>query len=457
MNSPALFAPLLAAACLSLGAVDATPKAASAKICTTCHTTGPGNLRGNFDNLALKTPTFQLRIDDHFEVLRFDKASLKVITPEPAGNAEAALRSLAKGHEVRVQFTEKDGEKTAVLVVAKSPVKVAEKDTISLEEVQRLVALGPDKGHYFLVDCRPASRFMEGAIPTAVNLPFPAFDKNVDQLPGDRKKLIIYYCSGRTCNMSPGSLQKVKALGYTNAKVFVDGMPAWARNHPGVLSPASLQAAYFDTQTPLVILDARPAALASQGFIKGSVSVDPDGMADLLSTFPAPHLKPPVVVVDETGGERARAVALDLVKAGYTGVNVLTGGFRAWQAAALPVETGPLASRAFFVPKPRQGSVSPEEFTRIALLAPASRPAVILDVRNPDETKGRIIKGAHTIPQPQLLTRLAELPRDKRILCHCSTGIRAELAYHLLKNLGYDIQFLPGEITIVESGEFTID
>jgi len=447
----------LAAACISLGAADAPPKPASAKICTTCHTTDPGNLRGNFDNLALKSSSFQLRIDERFEVLRFDKASLKVITPEPAGDVEAALKSIAKGHEVRVQYLEKDGEKTAVMVVAKPPVKVAAKDTVTLEDVQKLVAQGPEKGNYFLVDCRPAPRFMEGAIPTAVNLPFPAFDKNVDKLPADKNKLIIYYCSGRTCNMSPGSLQKVRALGYTNAKVFVDGMPAWARKNMGVLGPASLKAAYFDTQTPLVILDVRPEALARKGFIKGAVAADPARMTDLLKTFPAAKLKPPVVVVDETGGETAMAVAMDMVKAGYAGVNVLTGGFKAWQAAVLPVETGTLASRAVFVPKPRPGSISSDEFTKVALMAPALRNAVILDVRNPDETKSGIIKGALTIPEPQLLARLAELPKDKRILCHCSTGIRAELAYHLLKDMGYDAQFLPGEITIIDTGEFTID
>ena len=82
---------------------------------------------------------------------------------------------------------------------------------------------------------------------------------------------------------------------------------------------------------------------------------------------------------------------------------------------------------------------------------------MILDVRNADETKDGIIKGALLIPEPQLLARLSELPKDKKILCHCSSGIRAELAYHLLKEKGYDTQFLSSEITIIDSGDFTID
>jgi len=449
---------LAAPGCLALGAADAaTPRPASAKICTTCHTTAPDNLRGNFDNLALKNHSFQMKLDERTEVLRFDRATLKVVTPEPAADLDAALKGIAKGHEVRVQFTEQDGVKTAVALFAKPPVKLDARETISLDELQALVALGPETGKYHLFDSRPAPRFMEGAIPTALNLPFPAFDKHVDKLPADKQALVIFYCSGKTCNMSPGSLAKAKKLGYTNAKVFVEGMPAWTKKQSGVLSPASLKGAYLDANTPLVILDVRPPALASKGFVKGAVAVDPAKVDDLLKALPPAKLKPPVVVVDERGGETAKALALALVKAGYVGVNVLSGGFQAWQTAGLPVETGTLALKAVYVPRPRPGSISPAEFTKVAEAAPAQRPALILDVRNPDETKNGTLKGALLIPEPQLLARLSDLPRDRKILCHCSTGIRAELAYHLLKEKGYDAQFLATEITIIDSGDFTID
>ncbi len=452
-----LFTLFLTAACAALGATDAPVKPASAKICTTCHTTAANNLRGHFDNLALKNNSFQLKVDERTEVLRFDKATVKVVTPDPAADVEAAFKSIAKGHEVRVQYTEKDGVKTAVVVAVKPPVKLAANETITLDEVQKLVAMGLEKGGYFLFDSRPAPRFMEGSIPTAVNLPFPAFDKNVDKLPTDKKALVIFFCSGKTCNMSPGSLTKARQLGYTNAKVFIEGMPAWTKKNFGVLSAPSLKVAYFDTNTPLIILDARPAAEATKGFIKGAVAADPAKLAELLKTFPAAKLKPPVVVVDEMGGQAARTVAAEMVKAGYVGVNVLAGGFKAWQAANLPAETGALAAKVVFVPKPRTGSISPADFTRIAELAPAQRNAVILDVRNADETKNGVIKGTLMIPEPQLLARLAEIPKDKQILCLCSTGTRAELAYHLLKGKGYDVRFLPAEITIIDNGEFIID
>jgi rhodanese-related sulfurtransferase len=64
--------------------------------------------------------------------------------------------------------------------------------------VEKLVAQGPEKGKYLLVDARPAPKFMEGSIPTAINIPFVAFDKMVDKLPKDKSTLIIYYCGGVT-------------------------------------------------------------------------------------------------------------------------------------------------------------------------------------------------------------------------------------------------------------------
>ncbi len=446
-------------AAFALRAADpAPPRPNAAKICLNCHQTAPGNIRGTFDNFAGKVNSFQVKLDDAMEVFRYDKASLKVKTHEAGATVEDSLKAIKKGHEVRVEYTEQGGVKTAQVVSVKPPVSLAMNDTISLAEVEKLVALGPEKGKYFLVDCRPAPRFQEGNIPTAVNLPFPAFDKLVDKLPKDKAALIVYYCSGKTCNMSPGSFRKAQALGYTNVKVFVDGMPGWYGRNFGTIAPRSFKEAILDKDIPTIILDLR--SQAELGALKGAVATDPTKVTELLRTFPSPKLKPPVLVVDGEGGEPARKLAQDLVKAGYPGVNVLEGGYKAWQAAGYPVVQGKLAAQVTYVPKPRPGSISNDEFTRIASLPPEQRKNVlILDVRNHDEAVNGIIKGALVIPEPTLASRLGELPKDKNLLVitHCATGVRAELAYHLLKEKGYNASFLNSEITIIDTGEFTLD
>lgn len=182
-------------------ATPATPpaKPTIAKICSNCHQPEAGNLRGNFDSVAYKTQSIQIRIDDAVEILKFDQQNLKVANVQPdADNPSDPLRAIKKGKEVRVVFTEKDGKKFATVVVAKPPIKVAPEKIMSTAEVEKLVAQGPEKGKYLLIDARPAPRFMEGAIPTAVNIPFPAFEKMVDKLPKEKNSLIVYYCAGMT-------------------------------------------------------------------------------------------------------------------------------------------------------------------------------------------------------------------------------------------------------------------
>lgn len=172
-------------------------KAASAKICLNCHKPEAGNLRGNFENAAFKSQSIQLKMDDATEIIKFNPDTLKVVIEGQTKEAEA-LRNIAKGHEVRIEYTEKDGVKTASLVASKPPVQVAPEKLVSTEELMKLVAQGPEKGKYFLVDSRPTPRFYEGAIPTAESIPDVAFDANKDKLPTKKDIQLIFYCGGVT-------------------------------------------------------------------------------------------------------------------------------------------------------------------------------------------------------------------------------------------------------------------
>ena len=83
-------------------------------------------------------------------------------------------------------------------MVVKPAIKVSPEKMVKTEDVEKLVALGPEKGKYMLIDARPLPRFQEGGIPTAINIPFPAFEKMKDKLPADKAMLIVYYCAGVT-------------------------------------------------------------------------------------------------------------------------------------------------------------------------------------------------------------------------------------------------------------------
>lgn len=77
-------------------------------------------------------------------------------------------------------------------------------------------------------------------------------------------------------------------------------------------------------------------------------------------------------------------------------------------------------------------------------------------MRNQDEANAGMIKGALLIPDEELVVRMKELPRDKRIVAHCSTGIRAEMAYHKLRDAGYKAGFLNADLDIAKDGSFKL-
>ena len=70
---------------------------------------------------------------------------------------------------------------------------------------------------------------------------------------------MVFYCGGITCTLSPNSLRKAETMGYTNLRVYREGMPEWQTRNFAVLTPQFLKAAYIDQDIPHVLIDARSA------------------------------------------------------------------------------------------------------------------------------------------------------------------------------------------------------
>lgn len=454
---------MFASATGTLAAFSADPapvaKPTIAKICTNCHKAEPGAVRGNFDLVSFKAKTIQVKIDDAVELFKFDEDEIKVVNGAgKTGDGEFLKDNLIKkGHEIKVEYSEKNGVKTAGKLIEKPPVKVSEDMLMKTADLEKLVAQGPEKGKYFLFDSRPLPRFQEGFIPTAVNLPYPAFDKMAEKLlPKDKKALIIFYCAGPSCNMSPGSADKAKKLGYTNIKVYKDGMPAWSQKNYSVLSVQYLKEAWLDKDIPLVLLDVRPAKEAAKGFIKGAVSFPAHhNAAPLIKKLDQQLKKAPIVVYDAKGDAQAIAVAKELLKAGFGNVKLLTGGFGAWQSATYEVATGNLVAKASYTPKPRPGEIALDEFKKYVVNLPGN--VMIIDARSTDEGKAGMLKTAKLIPAEEIKDRMAEIPKDKLIVFYCNTGVIAEVAYNTLKGLGYtNVKFVNAKVTFDKNGSYTI-
>ena len=460
MLRPSVPFALIFAAQAVFAQAPAAPAAAKAKppqpaMCAACHNLEPNQIGGYFESAAFKSQAMQVDVGAAMpQILRFDPKTLKVIDAGVAKTPDF-LSEAKKRHEVQVTFVEKDGVKVASEIRFKGPVKIDPANLIDYAGVAKLVAEGPTKTTYTLIDSRPLVRFQEGAIPTAIHLPFIGFDKFVDRLPKDKSQLVVFYCGGITCTLSPNSLKKAKQLGYTNLRVYREGQPEWATRNYQVTTPEFVKVAYVDRDIPHVMVDARSAEDAASGHIKSAVSVPAGKEKAILKSLPPANLKAPIIVYDGRGGEQAVTVAKALIKAGQQNVLVLDGGMIGWQAAAYPVESGmPALTKIAYAPKPRAGSLPMAEFTTLAKNTPAD--VLILDVRNPDEASQGMIKGALLIPDEELVARLAEVPKNKRIVTHCLTGIRAEMAYHKLKEAGYNAAFLNNDIDVSKDGSFKI-
>ena len=89
----------------------------------------------------------------------------------------------------------------------------------------------------------------------------------------------------------------------------------------------------------------------------------------------------------------------------------------------------------------RVAQIEPEEASRRLR---EDKRVVIVDVRQPVETRGGSVPGAVLIPLTEFGRRLDELPRDRPILTICRSGHRSPLAARQLKRAGYDVTDVAG-------------
>lgn len=86
---------------------------------------------------------------------------------------------------------------------------------------------------------------------------------------------------------------------------------------------------------------------------------------------------------------------------------------------------------AMLISLPRVDEVTIEALDR----APAG--ATILDVREPEEYAYGHVPGAVSLPQAELATRLADVPRDRPVFVICETGMRSLRTSQFLRQMGY--------------------
>lgn len=164
--------------------------AKSDQSCLKCHEYDKQQnvMAGKFKGASVKASCVQLQIDKGLEVITFDDETVLKNAP--------TIPEIPKEESVKVTYIKKDGKTYAKEIEVKKGLAIPAEQLITTEQVAELVAKGPEKGNYILLDSRPANMFDEGHIPTALSMPFFAFDKLADKLFKDKDTLQIYYCAG---------------------------------------------------------------------------------------------------------------------------------------------------------------------------------------------------------------------------------------------------------------------
>ena len=356
-----------------------------------------------------KTETFMLKFTPETKGMEFaKKEDAAIITYETRGADKIALEVKPK--------------------LAKLPEGVVEIKTAAVKE------LIDSKTNAVIIDSRPESRFDQGHLPGAISIPVAKLkEQQVAVLPADKNAALIFYCGGLTCTLSTTNAEAARKLGYTNVKVYLEGEPAWAKAGYHLYASDS-----YIQKGNIVLIDLRQSNQAVAGRIPRSVSVPYEKLAKRINDIPR---NAPVVLYGADENEVMTA-SRDLKQDGFQSVSLVEGNFAGWVARKGAVESGSISSTDIhWVRTLGKGEVSKEDFKKATEgLLPNT---VVVDARTKDEVAELgIFKNTVNIPLDEIPARMSELPKDKKIFIHCSTGARADLAYQELIKHGYDVKFL---------------
>jgi len=209
-------------------------------------------------------------------------------------------------------------------------------------------ALGPaelmaalDRGA-LVVDTRPADAFAAGHVPGTINIPLnESFTGWAGWLiPYDADFHLIVADGGRLLDEALRDLAMIglDRIGGWFGPEAVTGWAAAGRQLAEVPQVRPADVADAVRAGEVTVIDVRAPSEWDAGHLPGVVNIPLGSLADRLDEIPADR---PVVLQCQGGGRSVIAASL-LQAHGFPAAANLTGGFRAWEAAGLPVDEGDL-------------------------------------------------------------------------------------------------------------------
>ncbi|MEA3374344.1 MAG: rhodanese-like domain-containing protein [Campylobacterota bacterium] len=309
--------------------------------------------------------------------------------------------------------------------------------------------VGKKQSAALIIDARPKKKYLISHIPTAILLPLSEFEKNIGKLDGiDKSREIITYCGGYGCTKSPGLAGRLKAMGFTDTKIYLGGMPEWSGKNYVVAETAAVLSAY--KKNSALLMDARPYKMYIAGTIPGALSI-PDTQTDSLSgRFP---IDKTTAIITFCGGYKCAKsynLAQMLVEEGYKNVKVYAAGMPGWKKAGCETTSRKIVAppkksakkvvlKSGIVAGVDEGTVDGEWFKSQLDKLPAI--IQIVDVRPKSDYDVGYLKGSINIYAEDMTAAefFALLPKDKTIVFSCASGGRALEAWMKLNDAKLDV------------------
>jgi hydroxyacylglutathione hydrolase len=172
-------------------------------------------------------------------------------------------------------------------------------------------------------------------------------------------------------------------------------------------------------QEDILLLDTRPAAAFTDGFIPSSIFIGLEGRFAEWAGALLPFDKP-FALVTETGKEEETLVRL--ARVGFDKIQgYLEGGFAAWEAAGEKVDM-----------------IINVEADELAMDLPHDPNLVVVDVRRETEYADGHVKDAQNLPLNELtdIANIAAFEDNQNLYLHCAGGYRSVIAASLFKRQG---------------------
>lgn len=205
-----------------------------------------------------------------------------------------------------------------------------------------------------------------------------------------------------------------------NAKINKEGYESIDLLLQNGLTPLSIEAFKQKLKDEVIAVDTRKAAVFSQGFVPGSISIGLEGRFAEWAGNLLPFDKP-LVLITEVGEEKESVIRLSRV--GLSKIEgYLEGGYDAWQQAGEPIDL-----------------VIEVDADELAMDIPFDDRLVVVDVRKEVEFADGHVKDAVNIPLSDLMDpgSMANIDDNDNVYVHCAGGYRSIIAISLMKRQGF--------------------